>query len=361
MIWLRRSGGVRGSPGALRRTLWRAAPLGSALAAGMVVGALAGGLGMPCHLQAGADPALDTVNRASRAAAEVDFTGMVRITWISQGRGAPSSAEVPVQASGGRVTVGALAGHGGSVGRAGSQGAGGSGGAGSVDEAVTTWFHSPELGPAVTSKYQLSSAGQGQVVGRPVDIVEYRLHGKVVERLHSDRETGLALRRESMDEDGRPVRTIEFTKVSTTTTVGRPVAAVAVHPNLSTRPGQRAPLSLPNGYQLVDVTTHDGVSQAAYSDGLRTVSIFEQRGAMDGIGSVKLAAVSESVADGPAKRYGWAGGTMVVWSDGRVTVAVVGDGPQSDVVAAARAVPERRPSFQERVAEGGRRIIELLA
>jgi hypothetical protein len=101
--------------------------------------------------------------------------------------------------------------------------------------------------------------------------------------------------------------------------------------------------------------------QVLYGDGVRTLSVFTQLGNAD---QSSLPAGGELLPVGGtiARRWTWAGGQVVTWSQRGTTTTVVGDGPPAEVLAAARSFP--RPGtapFLTRLRQSARRVVRLVA
>jgi sigma-E factor negative regulatory protein RseB len=207
----------------------------------------------------------------------------------------------------------------------------------------------------LAAHYSLSIVGAGQVAGRAVDIVAARrpgtsASGTEAARFWLDRETGLVLRREVYDNRGRVTRANAFIEV----TVGsgavasgigsRAWAATIDTATLSAmrRKGWDCPEVLPGPLALVDARRRDGagggIIHLSYSDGISTVSVFEQRGRLD----------EDAVAGHQSYRVDghevWVSGEVpqrVVWSSGQTVYTVVADAPERTVDQVVAALPHR--------------------
>jgi len=118
-----------------------------------------------------------------------------------------------------------------------------------------------------------------------------------------------------------------------------------------------APRTLSSGYVLVGVLRQQHVVQVLYSDGVHSLSVFEQTGSLD---TRALPSAGEPVPVGSARgiRYRWSGGNVVTWPQGGATVTVVGDGPLADVLGAAGSVPPpRRLSVPQTIRLTSRRLL----
>jgi sigma-E factor negative regulatory protein RseB len=210
-------------------------------------------------------------------------------------------------------------------------------------------------------RYTLRIGDDGRCAGRDADVVEARRPdrsgaGSVAGRFWLDRRTGLLLRREVFDADGRRVRSTAFVDVS----VGEP-DALATQPEMTTqvRPAQRGrPVStaqlnrmrddgwhvaarLPAGFRLFDVrrSAHGDaeVLHLAYSDGLSTTSLFSQPGELGTSAPDGFAPHTAdgrpvwTASDGVVRRMVWAGGGRV-WT-------LVSDAPDDVVTRQVAVLP----------------------
>ncbi len=212
--------------------------------------------------------------------------------------------------------------------------------------------------------YRLMLGGAGAVAGRPAHVVvAQRPDGRVAARFWLDDATGLLLRREVMDRSGRTSASLVLSLVQ------RPEGAVAYLPPLlpAVRPasldsravaswaarGYPCPEQV-GGLTLFDVRTvpgtGSGVLHLTYSDGLSTVSVFVQRGRLDGdeVPGARRADVSGQavlvVAGHPRQLLWGAGGfvlTVVADSDRDVVAGVVADLPHTGAAPTGWARVER--------------------
>jgi negative regulator of sigma E activity len=221
--------------------------------------------------------------------------------------------------------------------------------------------------PPLSDKFDTTVMVGPDVAGRPTLLMDVRtLQGDTDERLYLDLETGLVLRREQID-DGHAVRVVEFTSIhigpvaqEATLPIHRDDLPQRMRPSALTAPFI-APLRLAAGYVLVGVQRRSGIVQVLYSDGLHSLSVFEQGGALD-VGRLPRSGEVVAVAARPGLRYGWPGGQLITWQSGHAIYTVVGDGPAADVLAAATSVPPaRRLSVVQRIRYTCRRLLVELA
>jgi hypothetical protein len=143
----------------------------------------------------------------------------------------------------------------------------------------------------------------------------------------------------------------------------RPARSTDVRPKSAPRASApyQAPAELDGGYERVQILQRKGSLQVVYSDGVHSLSVFEQPGKLDRSG---LPPGGENVAvDGTkALRFVWAGGQVVLWQAGSAAYTVVGDGASEDVLTAARSVPRARAlSTWQRVRETCGDIVRAVA
>src|SRR5947207_10231670 len=100
----------------------------------------------------------------------------------------------------------------------------------------------------------------------------------------------------------------------------------------------QAPTSLTGGYQRVGMVQRSGALQVVYSDGIYSLSVFEQTGRLSG-GAVPPDGEVVGVGTTNGWRYAWAGGQIVVWQSGPAIYTVVGEAATDEVLAAARSLP----------------------
>jgi hypothetical protein len=150
------------------------------------------------------------------------------------------------------------------------------------------------------------------------------------ETLALDQATGLVLARSELGSDGSVVRSMEFDDLTVRLThaPGAPVRTPA-RPTAKPAPARlsaeySAPSRLAGGYQRVRAESVSGGLRVVYSDGVHGLSIFEQPGDLSG----------------SKRSYQWAGGEVITWQGGPTVFTAVGDGPSTDVVTAARSIPQ---------------------
>jgi sigma-E factor negative regulatory protein RseB len=199
--------------------------------------------------------------------------------------------------------------------------------------------------------YSLSVVGSDVVAGRPVDVIAARRPAAAagdhdVARFWLDRSSGLVLRREVYDRRGRTTRASAFVEVTVgEATVSGDAAGAAWTATLDRasvarlrRHGWHCPATLPGPLTLVDARRggEQDIVHLSYSDGIATVSVFEQRGRLDEDG---MAGHHRQAADGQSV---WVRGEVprrVVWSADGTVYTVVADAPERTVDAVVAALP----------------------
>jgi sigma-E factor negative regulatory protein RseB len=209
----------------------------------------------------------------------------------------------------------------------------------------------------LTGSYRVRLAGEERVAGHLADVFEVRRAGARLPsaRFWLDRATHLVLRREDYDEAGRTSRASAFVEVSLAPVAsGDPTGPAATAP--AQRPtawpdaidsarlaGMRAkgwdcPRRLPGSLHLVDArrSTTGGIVHLSYTDGLASVSVFQQWGRLDGdrldgYRRDEVAGVQVHVLDGVPQQ--------LVWSARGRIFTVVADAPPRTVEAVVSALP----------------------
>ncbi|MBC7639194.1 MAG: hypothetical protein H7231_05365 [Rhodoferax sp.] len=200
------------------------------------------------------------------------------------------------------------------------------------------------------SHYDVSLDRPGQVAGRPAHSLLLRRSGSTAARLWLDDATGLLLRREVYDAAGRTTAAMAYLDV----TVGPSPAPVTTTVALAARPGgvdaiRRSgwvcPAAIGSGGSdlvLYDARTLNAtagrtpIMHLTYSDGLSSLSVFEQQGTLDPV-AVQGYAVTGSGSRRMHVRRG--SPTQAVWQSGPTVVTVVSDAPTGQLAAVVAAMP----------------------
>ncbi len=321
------------------------------LAACSLVGALvpvapAGALPGPVLVAANEMMAVELLERAREAAETHPFEGTVRVEWRDDHQ--LHSEEVPVRSSGGVLrfgddVVGAgarrMVQHG-------------------NDGWLTLWAHDvATLGPSPGAKYELAVQPGPDVASRPTDMVAVHLAGsnRLSERLYVDRHSGLLLGRELLDSRGVPYRTVAFTAIETPAAAVEIAVAGAPRVTRSEVPSPARHLKAPwklksrigTGYRLVGTYRANGVVQQFFSDGLHGLSVFEQRGHLQGAetdpAGERGGGREVEIAGHTMWAYAASVGEAVVWESDGVVYTALTDAPWSDLAAAVGDLPHADP------------------
>jgi hypothetical protein len=319
---------------------------------------------------AGDDPrAVSLLHRAISAPDQVSYAGTQYVsTWSALDRSVSTSAVVDVRHTAGGPTV--VTRH--SAGRT----------------SVPVWYDGEVWlggsgGPVglLVKAYEVRLAGRSQVAGRPAEVVSaHRSDGSRAARLWLDAEYSLPLRREVYDGAGRTVSASAFVEIEVVPSLrsrfasslstgsgertGRPETTALSHAELADlrADGWTCPTALEGGLILYQANRHAEAIQLSYSDGVATVSVFEQTGRLD-----------PSTLDGFTERetgegvvYAMAGPpSQFVWSttDGRV-ITVVADGSLDSVDAVIAAFPpaaaQDSAGLLDRIGRGAKRLLSWL-
>ena len=210
----------------------------------------------------------------------------------------------------------------------------------------------------LAAHYSLTVVGREQVAGRDADVVAARRPDAKTgdpdaARFWLDRASGLVLRREVYDERGRATRASAFVEISVSTPTKGQLRRAATRGTrawsasldsaaLATlrRHDWRCPTTLPGPLALVDARRSadgKGIVHLSYSDGISTVSVFQQRGRLD---TARVVGQRREV-DGHDV---WVHGDVprrVVWASGGTVFTVVADAPERTVDAVVAAMPHR--------------------
>lgn len=225
-------------------------------------------------------------------------------------------------------------------------------------------------------KYEVSLDGAADVAGGTAAVVVLRERGArhVRERLYVDRHTGLLVRRETFRADGQPVRLATLTSFDRTPTGLPPIESSwprevrPTHAPVSRRSvrilrevGWVVPDGLPGAFDLVDASAvGDGEGSSLhlfYSDGLYTLSVYEQHGTPDGQALLAQGAEPGRLGRLHVFRFPRAQPDAYVWGGGGLTFTAVSDVAPDALAEALEALPHDPPSsVLQRVGRGLRRV-----
>jgi negative regulator of sigma E activity len=208
------------------------------------------------------------------------------------------------------------------------------------------WTGAPKgSDPNPSRKYRFTVKDDASVADRAATKVTIRRSGSddVRERMFFDDATGMLLRRDQVDSDGKLVRRFAFVELSDPEPVKRATptsvpkvsgqSVAAPHTMQETPDDLRAPKKVGDGYTLAGIYSQpDGSVQLYYGDGLLGVSVFERAGKLDW-DSLPEGGSTFEVAGERTRLYRTAAGVAVVWGSRDVTYTCVTDAPLSDVAA----------------------------
>jgi sigma-E factor negative regulatory protein RseB len=314
-----------------------------ALVACLVSGAAVAYAAMPADAGASSSAATRVVDRMQSAAQQAQFAGEMQVTWHDHGN--TEHATVSITGDRGDIQVD-------------------SGNAEVFDRRGLTYYRGtvgwqssligpdPTHVPAPDARWSLALREGPAVLGRPTQlVVAKRRNGVPALRLYVDTATGLLLRREVLDSRGRVERSVEFTDLSLSPESLQ--APTGVRPDYAQQlkqvPNGFEVPQAPSGYTLVARSQHEGVVELLYSDGLFTVSVFEQRGTLDWDALPKSGVASE-IGGNRARRYAQPGADVLVWARDGIVYSGASDAP-SDVVDSMIAGFTPSRSTLERVAD----------
>lgn len=278
-------------------------------------------------------PGQQLLDNARRAAEEHDFAGIVEVSWADAA--GPHRSDVVVRSANGVLALGDRP----QVIIQGAQRF-----VQSPGGWMTVWGqNTPVHVPSASAKWDLPVQVGPDVAGRSTRQVDATDRGgsHVRERLYFDDATGLLLRREQLDGHGRVVRAVGFTMIGDTggMFVGPGEAPQPPAHSASRQPNTlehvTAPFEAPgtagDAFRLVGRYGESGDTvHLFYSDGLFSVSVFEQQGALDW-SSLPPGGEARTVSGRDAREYRTAGGVVTVWQAGDVVYTTVSDAPADQV------------------------------
>jgi MucB/RseB N-terminal domain len=227
--------------------------------------------------------------------------------------------------------------------------------------------YTPKMLDLLSRNYAVVHAGDGTVCGRAAYIVEARRgDGTAAGRFYIDEGTGMLLRRELLDQQGREVDLTMFTElklsdpapvvqqVAAQATVEVPWAHELAQADLGALRGRGWPIdaTLPGGLSLFDARQldgHDSVVHLGYTDGLSVVSVFVQRGVLD---RRSVAGWQLTTRSGRGVYVRDTVQQQVIWASRGYVYTIVADAPPETVDAAVAALPHGEPGFWTRLHTG---------
>lgn len=248
---------------------------------------------------------------------------------------------------------------------------------GFVPTPATSRIVNDEVLTSLVTHFNLSGQREGSAAGRPATVITATDPGsdRVQARWWIDDSSGLLLWQETYDGDEQLVQSAGFTSVDVsdnevfmdhlaprlavpTTTSTLTLSSVGVLANQGwICEDELAGMSLIRLRAGGDEASAAGVLHMVYSDGLSTISVFEQRGAMTSppAGSTWDANLRAYVREGVP--------SIASWQSGGTVFTVVTDGPSTALSSAVGTLPHQEPlsrTNMERVQAGWARILDLV-
>lgn len=241
--------------------------------------------------------------------------------------------------------------------------------------------HRPGLGVdslrLLTESYDVWTGRSGRVAGRSAEVVEIGHHPHtVVARIWVDERSGLPLRKEMFDAQGRLARESAFIDLEiepdgfiahlppTPPDAASERLALAPAPGVASTewscPQQVGSLRLVGVERTRTAPGSSAARHMSYSDGLSRVSVFEQRGSLEeqelsGFTPRRVGGVTVQVREGMP--------SSVVWEDDGTVYTAVSDAPMDTIERVVRAYPHAsgERGFWGRVASGFGRLSAWVA
>jgi hypothetical protein len=273
------------------------------------------------------------------------FDGVVVVEW--QDENGSHRETVPVHQQGGRVEVGSgdhtVASDASSV---------------MLDGQAWTTLGGAHGAPAVAltqGKYDVVRSAGPVVAGSPTTRYEASREGHAVERVYVQKDSGLVLRREVLGADGDIVRSVSFMRMQERDGDETTSSTTATKPGPQPVDNFDRPYHDParagDGFRLVGRWQHtDDLAQLYYSDGVLSVSVFEQPGHLEW-STLPDGGVAAEVNGRRALRYALPVGEAWVFERGGVVYTCVGDASAEELVRLASDVSRPDENRVERLAE----------
>jgi hypothetical protein len=280
------------------------------------------------RLAPGADPE-QLLERARAASADTAFAGVVEVRWRDGG-------SLHVERVGARGRGGAYV-----VGRGDNVAVGAGAVRWAADDGVASRWGQIDgaAPPPPDAEWALTVDGVATIAGRPTHVVVARRgHGPIRARFFVDDRSGLLVRRDVLSQDGHVLRSVRYTRLA----VDDVTPAVPSVPRQGTKTVLThevdsefaVPSHIGTGFRLLGSYEHPGgVMQLFYSDGLFSISVFEQPGLVNW-GSLPAGGHRSAVDEQRARWYATDAGNVVVWGRDGLALTGVSDAPPEVVHAA---------------------------
>lgn len=208
-------------------------------------------------------------------------------------------------------------------------------------------------------KYTVVGRGSVDLRTGPALVLSIRERGSEQprERLYVDQATGLVVRRDTFAGDGEPVRVVAFTEIKVTElSIAAPEGVDATSRGPLTevdldglrilgRTGWDVPEELPAGFRVgtgYALPEPQGSSlHLVYTDGLYTLSIYQQNGRVDR--DALVGAVAHDHGDMTVYRWPGSEPERMVWTGNGRTFTAISDAPLDQVLAAVAGMPHDAP------------------
>lgn len=209
--------------------------------------------------------------------------------------------------------------------------------------------------PAIAAKYTVTTAPGPMIDDRPTTAVTASVQGIARERWVVDNATGALLQRQVFDATGvekRRITMVDITMGTTTsTTVPAPTGAVALAstPMTTMKKPYAAPMALGAGYQRVGMyRLDDGTMHVFYSDGLRDISVFQERGRLEW-DALPGGGEDLTVKGVRVRRYAIPSGSEWVWERNGVVATAVSDTTADEMPEIVAGLKPAAPSAWEKL------------
>jgi hypothetical protein len=223
-------------------------------------------------------------------------------------------------------------------------------------QAWTTMGGAHKRAPALTTgKYRVTHRPGPAVAGLATTRYDAMRNGRAVERLYVQDTTGLVLRRESLDVKGSVTRAVSFMRVDVGASPAPTPTMLALHAGPAPVSDLERPFHDPahagDGFRLLGRWTRGGdLAQLYYSDGVLSVSVFEQPGELQW-SALPSGGGDAQVSGHRARRYALPVGEAWVFQRGGIVYTCVGDAPPNEMSAIAADVSRSNESRVERLAQ----------
>lgn len=244
----------------------------------------------------------------------------------------------------------------------------------SASEAADDGLEGKPIAPLLAA-YDVVMDGSQVIDGRHTSVISASQNGQVSARFWIDDATGILLRR-AMYVGGRLVRMSGFTSITTSrhgfmqhlppemqalpATTLSPTIAEALNDK-----GWTCPVQLSRDFHLSflhQVDAAGGAMHAEYTDGLSTVSVFEERGALD---PSTLGGFHQEQVGGDALYVRAGLPTVAVWQSGETVFTVVTDAPEQLTGALLSRFPhvadQPTSGVATRISKGLSRMVSAVA